>query len=67
MAGRTYLDQKTIREWLDVYIEQNGVTTLGTIVNWIEEKINEKVSRSTIRRLLEEKGIVFTKGEWEKQ
>ena len=66
MTGRTFEDQTVIREWIRLYIDNFGVTSLSDIVTWVETKTNEKISRSTVARLVNRMGYQYNE-EWVKK
>jgi transposase len=67
MSGTNYHRQHAIRLWLGLYLEDNGVTSMRKIAEFLKEKINEDVSPSTIARLVKEYGWGMKKGEWVKK
>ena len=67
MTGKTYHEQKHIREWVKLAIDQFGVTSLRRVSKWVEMKTGEKVSASTVSRLIKEMGQEYKSGEWVKK
>jgi hypothetical protein len=67
MSGRTFHKQRLIRIWIDLYLEDNGMTSLQQIADYLKQRTNETVSRSTIARLVRDMGWNIKKGEWVKK
>lgn len=64
MSGQTYVIQKQIREAVDDYLEQHGMTSLRKIAAAVEERTGIAPSPSTISRLVHEQGYSRPKTSW---
>jgi transposase-like protein len=67
MSGTVYEQQRQIRTWLGLYLDEFGMTSTREIARWIEERVNYKVSHTTIHRLVQKFGYTMKRGEWLKK
>ena len=67
MSGKDYEYQRHIRLWIGLYLDEHGMTSLQQIVDYVAEKANITISRSTVARLVRRMGYEMKKGEWVKR